>query len=231
MAAVSITVGKKSVASTSAAFIIYSEGGTRVVVSRAPREVDVDSIGQEWTASNRPGRAPVYRHTATKTPTASYELVLGSRDITKSCQIDLDNLIKFATTTSRLVLLYSKIESGTWRITNFSYHVDHRNLNNEPTRVTCQVEFTQISPTTLKVGSTSGGTSSKPASSGSSSSSTKTASAKKTAVRTYTVKKGDTLWAISIRYYGSGLSWRKIADANGVRDPRKLPIGKVLRIP
>ena len=28
--------------------------------------------------------------------------------------------------------------------------------------------------------------------------------------KTYTVKRGDTLWAIAIRYYGSGLKWKKI---------------------
>lgn len=45
---------------------------------------------------------------------------------------------------------------------------------------------------------------------------------------TYTVKKGDTLWDIACRFYGDGTKWGSIAAKNGVADPRKLQIGKVL---
>ena len=48
--------------------------------------------------------------------------------------------------------------------------------------------------------------------------------------RTYTVKKGDTLWDIACRFYGDGTKWRAIAAKNGVADPRKLQVGKVLTL-
>ncbi|MDX2470567.1 MAG: LysM peptidoglycan-binding domain-containing protein [SAR324 cluster bacterium] len=32
--------------------------------------------------------------------------------------------------------------------------------------------------------------------------------------KTYTIKKGDTLWGIAEKHYGSGFKWRKIAEAN-----------------
>ena len=48
--------------------------------------------------------------------------------------------------------------------------------------------------------------------------------------RTYTVKKGDTLWDITCRFYGDGTKWGSIAAKNGVADPRKLQIGKVLTL-
>ena len=48
--------------------------------------------------------------------------------------------------------------------------------------------------------------------------------------KTYTVKKGDTLWDIACRYYGDGTKWGTIAAKNGVADPRKLQIGKVLTL-
>lgn len=48
--------------------------------------------------------------------------------------------------------------------------------------------------------------------------------------RTYTVVKGDTLWAIASRFYGDGTRWRELAAKNSVADPRKLPIGKVLTL-
>lgn len=55
------------------------------------------------------------------------------------------------------------------------------------------------------------------------------------AERTYTMKKGDTLWAISAKYYGSGTHWKKIATANNIDwskgEERRLQIGRVLKIP
>ena len=48
--------------------------------------------------------------------------------------------------------------------------------------------------------------------------------------QTYTVKKGDTLWDIACRVYGDGTKWGSIAAKNGVADPRKLQVGKVLTL-
>src|SRR6202158_2249747 len=39
------------------------------------------------------------------------------------------------------------------------------------------------------------------------------------AARTYTVVSGDTLWAISERFYGDGSKYQEIANASGVPDP------------
>lgn len=47
----------------------------------------------------------------------------------------------------------------------------------------------------------------------------------------YTIKQGDTLWALAVKHYGDGSRWREIAQANGIMDPRKLQIGQVINIP
>ena len=49
--------------------------------------------------------------------------------------------------------------------------------------------------------------------------------------KTVTVKKGDTLWEFAVKYYGDGRRWQEIADRNGITDPRKLTVGKILEIP
>ena len=49
--------------------------------------------------------------------------------------------------------------------------------------------------------------------------------------RTYTIKKGDTLWDLAQKYYGNPYQWTKIAQANANPDPRKLQIGRKLIIP
>ncbi len=42
---------------------------------------------------------------------------------------------------------------------------------------------------------------------------------------------GETLSAISHRYYLDSLAWRKIADENGIDDPRRLAVGRQLTVP
>jgi nucleoid-associated protein YgaU len=51
------------------------------------------------------------------------------------------------------------------------------------------------------------------------------------APRTYTVVSGDTLWAISERFYGDGNKYQVIADASGVSNPDLIHPGQVLTIP
>ena len=65
---------------------------------------------------------------------------------------------------------------------------------------------------------------------GSAASVSKTRTDERVTPKTYTVKKGDTLWDIACRYYGDGTKWHAIAAKNGVTDPRKLQIGKVLTL-
>lgn len=48
---------------------------------------------------------------------------------------------------------------------------------------------------------------------------------------THTVKKGETLWTLSERYYGTGFEWRKIAEANRLPNPRIIDVGQKLMIP
>lgn len=51
--------------------------------------------------------------------------------------------------------------------------------------------------------------------------------------RTHTVELGDTLSAISLKYYGDANQYMKIFDANKplLKDPDKIYPGQVLRIP
>lgn len=51
--------------------------------------------------------------------------------------------------------------------------------------------------------------------------------------KTYTVKKGDTLWAIASKYYGSGAQYTKIYNANTdkISNPNLIYPGQVFTIP
>lgn len=48
----------------------------------------------------------------------------------------------------------------------------------------------------------------------------------------HTVEKGETLWGIAQRYYGSSTQWRQISSANPDLDPGKgIKVGQQIRIP
>jgi nucleoid-associated protein YgaU len=51
------------------------------------------------------------------------------------------------------------------------------------------------------------------------------------APRKYTVVSGDTLWAISERFYGDGSKYQVIADASGISNPDLIHPGQELTIP
>ena len=47
----------------------------------------------------------------------------------------------------------------------------------------------------------------------------------------YTVVRGDTLFSIAQRFYGDGMKFGIIAQANGISNPDRIFPGQVLRIP
>ena len=51
--------------------------------------------------------------------------------------------------------------------------------------------------------------------------------------KTYTVKKGDTLWGIAKKYYGNGAQYTKIYNANKgkIKNPNLIYVGQVFTIP
>ena len=49
--------------------------------------------------------------------------------------------------------------------------------------------------------------------------------------KTYTVRQGDSLWAIAAKEYGDSTLWRPIADENRIENPRLLEIGMDITIP
>ncbi len=54
---------------------------------------------------------------------------------------------------------------------------------------------------------------------------------KKPADGKYTVQKGDSLWTISMKTYGTGFRWTEIAKTNNIVDPNLIFTGSVLMLP
>ncbi len=60
---------------------------------------------------------------------------------------------------------------------------------------------------------------------------TATEAAMATAATMYKVVAGDSLWKIAEATYGDGLLWKKIAEANTLRNPNVISIGRELQLP
>ena len=51
------------------------------------------------------------------------------------------------------------------------------------------------------------------------------------AAKTYVVQSGDTLGKISSKLFGTTTKWKKIAEANGITNPKHLKVGMTLKVP
>ncbi len=60
---------------------------------------------------------------------------------------------------------------------------------------------------------------------------TATEAAAATAATVYKVMAGDSLWKIAKATYGDGMLWSKIAEANALRNPNVISIGRELQLP
>jgi 5'-nucleotidase len=47
----------------------------------------------------------------------------------------------------------------------------------------------------------------------------------------HVIAAGDTLWDLAKQFYGNGELWKKISEANGSPNPRRLVVGEELKLP
>lgn len=198
----------------------------------APVEV-THTRGADYADVSRTAKKPALIFLNTKRKEMSFTLMVAdkyaatlstqtSRTLLQSASSVAQTLNSWAEGGVRLRVTYGTFETLTWRITDISTKSTQRKntLANEFTVAEISLTFTEVVDIKIGTGPVSGGV--KPAPS-------KKTPAPKT--KTYTVKSGDSLYKISIKYYGTGTKWRKIADANKIKDPKKLKVGQKLKIP
>lgn len=202
---------------------IRTERGLKVTLPYAPVEMETSGLAPTFTEAERPGRSPLLLRASDRAPVISFEFFLGSRDLQKSIEPELKILRGIADSEDRAILSYGPSEGGLFRITSFGYTVSQRQQGtNAITRATVAATFTRAVDVDLHNGPASGGAKGKGG---------KNDDNKKNAVKHYVVKKGDTLQSIAHKFYKDTSKWRKIADANHIKHPKKLKVGKKLVIP
>lgn len=195
---------------------LEDETGARVYLSWAPQQTTRDGIAAGFSTLDRPGRKPVVAKTSEGLLTQSFTALMGSVDIEDSIEPELATLQAMAAAGRRVRFSYGGLEVGWWRISGLSIASEARQEGtNAVTRATVDVSLLEDSQLVLRPGQTSttatGGTGA--------------------GWRTYTWRKGDTLFRVAKRLLGRGNRWREIAKANKIAHPKKIKVGRVLRIP
>jgi hypothetical protein len=220
-------------------------------------EVDVDNLAAEWAEVARPARLNYLEHMGPRLRRIGPLEGLLDETISAapgSVETTLLVLAGFADTNGPVTIAFGGLESSKflsrtsrWVITDYRITTLRRaHGTNKVTRARVTFEFTEHSPSRpeKQIGPPPPSTPAaqeatfqgltaaqwqvlREAGFGASSSPPRAGSS----ARRHTVTRGETLWSIATRYYNDGNLWRRIADANGIRDPRKLAIGRVLTIP
>lgn len=204
-------------------FVIADAAGHRLELPFVPLPTSHGGFGWRWEVVERAGRTPLLLRGTRNIKELSFTLLLGHSDYQHTIDLTLNALENLAGLGGPFSLTYARPERGLWRLTALSYEVTLRApVTNAPTRAMVSLAFTETSDRPRLVG---------PARKAPTTSKKTPTTPKKPAQRTYTVRSGDTLSGIAQRLYGAAYKWRQIADLNGIRDPRTLRVGQVLRLP
>jgi phage protein U len=128
-----------------------------------------------------------------------------------------------------------KIGDSRWVITDMSSRVSVIYTNGRPQAIQFSLTLKEYANPKQKKKKTS----KKAASAAKTGKTSGGSSVKKKSYTVYTIKKGDTLWGLAKKYYGAGIKYMKIYNANKkaasgfnrITDPNKLQIGWVIKIP
>ena len=214
-------------APTQPPFRLTGDGGLVVVLPFAPMPTELSGLAGTWTQLPRPGRLPLLLRSAHTLPELKFTLMIADPLIDVSVEPLVNLLVAAGASGQRFTVCYGPQENGLWHITALSINaVARQPLTNLITQASAAMTLTAVSDVT-NVGPLSGGVRVAPPGVPAAPPGTPPGPAG----RTYTVVAGDTLWAISLRFYSNPLFWGRIADANHIVTPRLLQIGTVLTIP
>jgi LysM repeat protein len=190
---------------------LYSESGRlALAVDIAPREIEYAGLAQDWSSADRSGNKPLLLHSATPLRTMAFSFMMTDRfDMHAPQTSQFAALRDVAGTLERVLVKFSGTEQGLWRVTDLSVSSELRSpVDNAITRATVSITLTEASDPAAAVGPVTRPPPPPPTPPAPTS-------------RTYVVVKGDTLWGISLRFYGNGASWPRIFDANRgvIKDP------------
>lgn len=213
--AVRVTISQSSARrSGNPRLAVYTPSQSLVFTTRfAPREVNYSGYEATYSEIARPDRKPILSRAGSSLRKVSMSIFVGSTDAEESVDADLKVLEDMAESRVPLTLEYDPRTYGQWSITSLSYtSVERRNDTDEITRANVDVEFTEIT-TDAEVTINSVLSNKRP--------------------RTFTPNKRMSMQQIAKRFYGTSniRIVRAIANYNNIKNLRRIPPGKVIRLP
>lgn len=209
---------------------ITSSAGVTTLTITSP-EVEHSGLGREWVEVPRPGGLPLLRDKGPRLRKYRLSATLYRPPTEGDVAAELDTVVNGHAQAPVVTITYGSLETAQAVITELTARTLQRvQGSNEPYWVELDIEVT-IKPPELRQLVPAPVPSAAPPPPPPAPAPGPSASSTPSRPSTVTVKAGDTLIGISTRVYGNGGQWRKIADANKVRDPKRLAVGQVLRIP
>ena len=213
--AVRVTISQSSARrSGNPRLAVYTPSQSLVFTTRfAPREVNYSGYEATYSEIARPDRKPILSRAGSSLRKVSMSIFVGSTDAEESVDADLKVLEDMAESRVPLTLEYDPRTYGQWSITALSYtSVERRNDTDEITRANVDIEFTEIT-TDAEVTINSVLSNKRP--------------------RTFTPNKRMSMQQIAKRFYGTSniRIVRAIANYNNIKNLRRIPPGKVIRLP
>jgi LysM repeat protein len=204
---------------------IQTETGARWVFPYAPRESEHGGDTDEWAVLPRSGRKPLVRRNGAGLRTLQFSFLIASSAYDGTVEGTINNLRTVVGNADKVLFSLGYLERGWWRVTDLQVSpLARQEGTNQVTRANVSIQLIEAYDVRPKIGRTATRPKPKPPAK------TKP-KATSPSYRYVTVRRGDTLWDFAVKYLGTGLRWKEIAKLNGVRDPKKLQIGKRLRIP
>lgn len=206
--------------------------GTEVLTLPVTSETVVNSdVSPAWAEVGRPGREPLLRQTAPRLWKVQLQVVFVLPGGMRSVEGGLVTLHRFASDPHPVLVSYSLLESGFWRITDMPIKSTRKHpITNETVRAEVTISLTREPNPPSTVPGRPSSTAAAPTRAATPGVTTKPAT-KAPAVTRYAVKSGDTLSKIAARFYGSASLFPLIATANKIKNPNLIKPGQVLTIP
>ncbi len=215
------TINGRAISNTSKKAVLMSGNDSFTFDVISPESTSDDAGIIEWTEIPKPGQLPWLVRSAKRLTKHSYKATIYKNGA--PIDEELKRLHRMTGSDTEMVFSYGGYDTGRCRCLSMTIEPKIREAGTNNV-VSAEVSFTLCSPNDLPTPKPVPNAPVPP---------TPTPEPPKgtPAQAQYTVKKGDTLWAIAQRFYGAGQSYPRIATANNIKDVNRIYPGQVLTIP
>lgn len=202
-------------------------GGLHYDVPYAPVETVQSGFTSQSTISERAGRIPLLRMAGINSAglrTFDLTFIVAKQDPQQDVEQDLSRLRDMARRGRSIKIEYDfYTATRTWKITDMTITAQARTTLHQISRADVKVTFTESSDAVVHTGPVNPPPKAPPK--------PPPAPGQSQGHTHHTVKRGETLSKIAAAHLGNAQRYPEIARLNGIRNPNRIRVGQVLKIP